>query len=89
MLAMILFAGFGAFKLWQAGGLSRHIASSVGLIILLNWFISIGTLGDHRQRLPIMTLTLFLQVVGFFSLINRKKYNIAKSENSATQSRVL
>ncbi len=80
MLSLILLAGFGGLKLWLAGGLTRYIGASAGGIILINWSISIGTLGDHRQRLPIMTLSLFLQIVGFYSLLNRKKFSIPGSE---------
>jgi len=29
--------------------------------IVLNWLIAMGTLGDHRQRLPILGFSIFLQ----------------------------
>ena len=76
MLGTLLLTFFGVFKLWKANGLSRYIGSSAGSIVLVNWVISVGTLGDHRQRLPIMTLSLFLQVVGFASLVGGKRYRI-------------
>lgn len=37
--------------------------------ILISWLISIGTLGDHRQRLPVMGMSLFLQAVGLRTLL--------------------
>jgi hypothetical protein len=41
--------------------------------ILTSWLISIGTLGDHRQRLPIMGMSLFLQAVGLRTLLKGGK----------------
>ena len=76
MFGLVSLAGFGVFKLWSARGLARYIGLSAGVIVLANWVISVGTLGDHRQRLPIMTLSLFLQVVGFLSLVQKSKYKI-------------
>jgi hypothetical protein len=80
MIGSVFLVVFGAFKLWKANGLPRYISLSVGSIVLANWVISVGTLGDHRQRLPIMTLSLFLQVIGFGSLIARKNYRISTDE---------
>jgi hypothetical protein len=85
MLATIFLAGFGTFKLWKARGLSRYVGLSAGSIVLANWVISVGTLGDHRQRLPIMTLSLFLQVIGLGSLIGGKGYRIQSEEQAITQ----
>lgn len=76
MFGLVFLAGFGGFKLWNARGLARYIGISAGVVVLANWIISVGTLGDHRQRLPIMTLSLFLQIVGFLSLMQRGKYRI-------------
>ena len=42
------------------------------ILILLNWFIAMGTLGDHRQRLPILGLSLFLQAVGIKAIFKGK-----------------
>ena len=40
--------------------------------IVLNWLIAMGTLGDHRQRLPILGLSIFLQVVGIKAIFRGK-----------------
>jgi hypothetical protein len=40
--------------------------------IVLNWLISMGTLGDHRQRVPILGLSIFLQAVGLKVLFKGK-----------------
>ena len=76
MLGSLGLLGFGIFRLWVAHGLARYIGLSAGVIVLVNWIISVGTLGDHRQRLPIMTLSLVLQVIGFASLVQKRKYRI-------------
>ncbi len=76
MLGTLALLGFGIFRLWNAQGLARYTGLLAGVIVLANWIISVGTLGDHRQRLPIMTLSLFLQVIGFASLVQKKKYRI-------------
>ena len=45
--------------------------------VLISWLISIGTLGDHRQRLPIMGMSLFLQAVGLRTLLRGGKLPMA------------
>jgi hypothetical protein len=42
------------------------------LPVVLSWLISIGTIGDHRFRIPTMSLSLILQGAGFLAL--RKKF---------------
>jgi hypothetical protein len=32
-----------------------------------------GTIGDHRFRIPTMSLSVFLQVMGYFALRHRLK----------------
>jgi hypothetical protein len=85
MLGSLMLLGFGIFRLWNARGLARYIGLSAGVIVLANWIISVGTLGDHRQRVPIMTLSLFLQVIGFASLVQKKKYKIPVETPAPTQ----
>lgn len=63
---LLFFLGF--IGLWGAGGAERFIGSLAATPVLLAWLTSIGTIGDHRFRLPTMPLSLFLQVVGVFAL---------------------
>ena len=58
--------------MWKARGLIRNLGLFSIMIVVTNWIISVGTLGDHRQRVPIMTLSLLLQCVGFLSLFGKK-----------------
>jgi hypothetical protein len=41
--------------------------------VILSWLISIGTIGDHRFRIPTMAMSIFLQVIAFLAI--RKKIN--------------
>ncbi len=71
LLTGLLLLFFGFKWLWQMGGLEREISVLAGTPVFLAWLISIGTIGDHRFRLPTMGLSLFLQVAGYFGLKGR------------------
>jgi hypothetical protein len=58
----------GLVWLWRMGGIERLIAKLAAAPVLLGWLISMGTIGDHRFRLPQMGLSLFLQAAGFIAL---------------------
>ena len=70
---VLLFSGLT--WLWRMGGTERLISKLVGAPILLGWLISMGTIGDHRFRIPQMGLSLFLQVAGFIFL--KRKFSKA------------
>ena len=72
MLGGLFLICFGFRKMLIAKGLVRDIGTFLVVIVTLNWLISVGTLGDHRQRLPIMTMSLVLQCVGALSLFGKK-----------------
>jgi hypothetical protein len=42
-------------------------------VILTNWLISLISIGDHRFRIPIMGMSLFLQAIGIKALFKGKK----------------
>jgi len=54
----------GFWRLWRIGGVEKVIGIFTLSQIVLNWLIAMGTLGDHRQRLPILGLSIFLQAIG-------------------------
>jgi len=58
----------GLIWLRRMGGTELLIAKLAGAPVLLGWLISMGTIGDHRFRIPQMGLSLFLQVAGFVFL---------------------
>jgi hypothetical protein len=36
--------------------------------VVVSWLIGMGTIGDHRFRIPTMSLSLVLQVLGIYAL---------------------
>jgi len=66
------FSGVRDF-LWLAGGVERLWGLSAFVIVLLNWLSSMATIGDHRFRIPSMTLSVVLQTVGLTSLALSKR----------------
>lgn len=72
LLGQLFFLFFGFRFLYMADGLERLLGVSAFSAIVLNWLISIGTIGDHRFRIPTMGLSLFLQIIGFMALFGGK-----------------
>ena len=64
---------YGFFILWNLRSLERLIGSIAGIAIGSSWLISLFTIGDHRFRLPIMGMSLFLQAVGIRTLLKGGK----------------
>jgi hypothetical protein len=73
MTASLFVMAIGFFSLWRVNGIERLIAFSAMSQILLNWLVSLGTLGDHRQRLPILGLSIFFQAIGIKTIIKGRK----------------
>ena len=61
----------GVVGTWRMSGLERTLGIALSIIVIASWVISLGTIGDHRFRVPIMTASLFLQVVGWRFLWGR------------------
>ena len=64
---------YGYFTLWRQNSLERFIGNLAMVAVTANWFITLLTIGDHRFRVPIMGLSLFLQAIGLKTLFNRGK----------------
>jgi len=69
-LALLL---YGYFTLWRQNSLERFIGNLAMVVIATNWLITLFTIGDHRFRIPIMGLSLFLQVIGLKTLLKGGK----------------
>ena len=67
------FLFYGFIILWRAKQLERLIGSIAMIAISTSWLISLITIGDHRFRLPIMGMSLFLQAVGVRTLLKGGK----------------
>jgi hypothetical protein len=68
---IFLFAGYRSLR--KIGPDEKFFAHIVFAPVFLSWLISIGTIGDHRFRIPTMSMSIFLQVVAFLAI--RKKLN--------------
>ena len=64
---------YGSVILWNRGSIERLLASLGLIVILVNWAISLMTIGDHRFRIPVMGLSLFLQAIGLKTLLRGGK----------------
>jgi hypothetical protein len=69
-LALLL---YGYLTLWRQNSLERFIANMAMVAISTNWLISLVSIGDHRFRIPIMGLSLFLQAIGLKTLLRGGK----------------
>jgi hypothetical protein len=67
------FLFYGFIILWRAKHLERLVGSIAMIAISTSWLISLVTIGDHRFRLPIMGMSLFLQAVGIRTLFKGGK----------------
>jgi hypothetical protein len=67
----LLFIGF--LSLRRLGSDEKFFANIILMPIVLSWLISIGTIGDHRFRVPTMSMSLVLQLAAILAL--RKKLN--------------
>jgi hypothetical protein len=68
ILGQIALLSSGLVWLWKMGGTERLLSKLAGAPVLLGWLVSMGTIGDHRFRIPQMGLSLFLQLAGFIFL---------------------
>ena len=72
ILLSLTFLAIGFWRLWRIGGVEKVIGIFALSQIVLNWLIAMGTLGDHRQRLPILGLSIFLQAIGIKAIFKGK-----------------
>ena len=77
MLSGLGLLALGFRRIWILGEIERVLLGISGSIILSNWLITLVTIGDHRFRLPIMGITLFIQAVGLASIIKGKSLDLA------------
>ncbi len=64
---------YGYFILLRQNYFERFIANLAMIVISTNWLISLMTIGDHRFRIPIMGMSLFLQAIGLKTLFSGGK----------------
>ena len=73
----------GFFWLRSFKGIYGTLAWLTFTPVVISWVVGMGTIGDHRFRLPTMSLSLALQVLGYFALRHRVKTGSFKVEAQA------
>lgn len=73
VLGQMVFLLIGYRVLHKSGTDENFFAQIVMAPVVLSWLISIGTIGDHRFRIPTMSLSLVLQLVALMSIWNRQR----------------
>ena len=71
ILGQIFLLFLGYRQLRRLGSTEKFYANLIFLPIALSWLISIGTVGDHRFRIPTMGLSLLLQAAGIITIKNK------------------
>jgi len=64
---------YGYYILWRHNLLERFLGNLAMVAITTNWLITLFTIGDHRFRIPIMGMSLFLQAIGLKTLFSGGK----------------
>ena len=72
-LSGLLLIFLGLASTWRYGVLGRNLVWILVVPILVSWIVAIGTIGDHRFRLPIMSTVIALQLKGISQLRNWRR----------------
>lgn len=83
MLAGISLFFIGFFWLRSFKGIYSQLAWLTFLPVVASWLVGMGTIGDHRFRIPTMTLSLVLQAIGFAALRHRAKTGSFKVDSGS------
>jgi hypothetical protein len=73
IVGQVLFLGLGYRALRKLGPNEKFFAGVLITPVLVSWLLALGTIGDHRFRVPTMSMSLLLQVGAFLAI--RKKLN--------------
>ena len=65
---------YGFIALRRRGGVSTLFAWCLFIPVLLNTGSSMGTIGDHRFRIPTLTLSILLQLFGLYAIFERRSF---------------
>ena len=71
LLCSLALMGLGFRSLRLRGGVSSLLAWMLISPVALNTLSSMATIGDHRFRIPTLTLSLLLQLFGMYSILSR------------------
>jgi hypothetical protein len=73
MIGQILLLFLGSRSLRKLGGDELFFARVLITPVLASWLLALGTIGDHRFRVPTMSMSLVLQVIAILAI--SKKLN--------------
>lgn len=73
LLSGVAIMFYGYLVLLRQKSIERFIGNLAMIAIGSNWLISLISIGDHRFRIPIMGMSLFLQAVGLKTLLRGGK----------------
>jgi len=71
LLGQLALLFYGFLNLYKREGLGKKFAVLAATPVVLAWLITLGTIGDHRFRIPTMSLSLLLQVAGILAIRER------------------
>ena len=74
---LLLFLGYRYIR--RLGSDQRFFANIVLAPVVFSWLLSIATIGDHRFRIPTMSLSLILQVAALLALTKKFKTRFLKA----------
>ena len=73
LLSGVFLLFYGFYILWRAKFSERIIGVIALVVILASWAVTLISIGDHRFRVPIMGMSLFLQAIGLKTLFKGGK----------------
>jgi hypothetical protein len=73
LLGQVVFLFLGYRALRKLGADEKFFAQILMAPVITSWLLALGTIGDHRFRVPTMSLSLTLQLVAILAI--RKKLN--------------
>jgi hypothetical protein len=73
VIGQVFFVFLGYRSLSKLGRDELFFARVLITPVLISWLLALGTIGDHRFRVPTMSMSLALQVIAI--LVVRKKLN--------------
>ena len=74
VLTSLFLLGLGFWALRRRGGVSTLLAWMLITPVTLNSLTSMVTIGDHRFRMPTLTLSILLQLFGLYFIFSKKKF---------------
>jgi hypothetical protein len=73
IIGQVFFLFLGYRSLRKLGRDELFFARTLIIPVLVSWLLALGTIGDHRFRVPTMSMSLALQVIAILAI--RKKLN--------------